>query len=76
MEIIYKIIGGGQQVKQNVEYNKETYYEVCENSNYPQKSKAGGQNNYTNVMWNVDFERLQHWANEWGKKEIKLLKKN
>ncbi len=41
MEAIYKIIGGGQKVKQNVEFGIQTEY-IKEDSDWPEKAKCQG----------------------------------
>jgi len=72
MEAIYKIIGGGQKVKQNVEFGIQTEY-IKEDSDWPEKAKCQGQDSYTNVMWHTDLDTLQKWANEWAGQEVELI---
>ena len=72
METIYKIIGGGQKVKQNLEFGIQTEY-IKEESDRPEKAKCAGQDNYTNVMWHTDLCKLQKWANDWAGQEVELV---
>lgn len=72
MKTIYKIIGGGQKIRQNAQYGVETEYIKCE-SDWPEKAQCAGQDHFTNVMWHEDLETLQEWANAWAGEEVKLI---
>jgi len=73
---IYKIIGGGQRVRQNSDLGLDTTYEVVENSDYVEKAGCHGQDFFANTMWSTSLDNLQRWANEWAGKKVKLVKKD
>lgn len=73
MATIYKIVGGGQRIRQKTQgKNNIIQVEIHENSDYPEKCQCSGQDSYTQEMWSTDLETLQRWANDWAGKEIKL----
>ena len=73
MTTIFKIIGGGQKVRQNVQLGLPTEFIKVKNSDWVEKSKCNGQSNFTNVMWSDDLDSLQRWANEWAGSEVELI---
>ncbi len=75
METIFKIIGGGQKVQQNVQHGLSTEFERVDQSDWTEKSLSSGSNSFTNVMWSTDLNNLQSWANEWAGQEAELVEK-
>lgn len=73
MTTIFKIIGGGQRVRQNVQLGQPTFYVKVENSDWVEKAQCSGQSNYTGVMWADDIETLKRWANEWAGQDVELI---
>jgi hypothetical protein len=68
---VYSILGGGQRVRQDVDYNLRTMYRI-EECDLPEKNGIWGQDFFTNKMWSYSLDNLQRWANEWAGKKIKL----
>lgn len=75
MKTIFKIIGGGQKIRQNIQIEIHTEVIKIENSDYVEKSKAHGCDSFTHIMWATDIETLQRWANEWAGEDVKLILK-
>lgn len=50
MATIYKIIGGGEKVLQNVQAGVPTEYIKVENSDWAEKRDCNGQDFSTNIM--------------------------
>lgn len=73
MATIYKIIGGGQKVLQNVQAGVPTEYVKVENSDWTGKQDRNGQDSSTNIMWCTDLEILQRWADDWAGCEVELV---
>ena len=73
METIYKIIGGGQRVIQDVQTGVPTKYIKVDNSDWVEVKGCRGQDFSTHMMWCTDLERLQQWANGWAGCEVELV---
>ena len=73
MTTIFKIIGGGQKVRSNVQVGRKTYYEKAEGSDWVENTKAQGSNPYADTMWSTDLDTLNEWANKWAGEEIELF---
>lgn len=73
MKTIYKIIGGGQKVRENAENGISTEYVKVENSDFVEKAQCEGQDHYTGIMWHTDLDTLQEWANGWAGCEVELI---
>lgn len=66
---IYKIIGGGQRVQQNLDCKLQTEI-VTELSDWEDTCECCGQNHFTHVMWANDLDTLKKWANEWAGRDV------
>lgn len=73
MATIYKIIGGGQKVQQDVQMGLDTGYIKVTNSDWVEKTGCHGQDFSTDIMWSDDLEYLQRWADAWAGCEVKLV---
>lgn len=72
MATIFKINGGGQRIRQNIQFGLPIEVITVENSDYPEKSKADGCDSYTNEIWATNLDWVQNWANDWAGKEVEL----
>lgn len=75
MKTIYQIKGGGQAIRQQIEYTKKTetiVIEKIENSDLPEKAQCVGQDSFTNLLWAEDLDTVKRWANGWAAKELKF----
>lgn len=72
MHTIYKIIGGGQTVRQNSQLGKSIEVVKVENSNLVSLAQCHGQNNFTCDLWSTDLSDVKKWANEWANKKVRL----
>lgn len=73
MATIYKITGGGQKVRENVQAGIPTGYVRDDHSDRVEKSGCEGQDFSTGVMWATDLETLQRWADGWAGCEVRLV---
>ena len=53
MSTIFKIIGGGQRIRQNTELGLKINYQIVENSDWIEKAQCHGQDSFTNTMWST-----------------------
>jgi len=74
MSTIFKIIGGGQRIRQNTELGLKINYQIVENSDWIEKAQCHGQDSFTNTMWSTSFDNLQSWANDWAGQQVELIK--
>lgn len=66
MQTIFKITGGGQRVRQNIETKKITFIEKVENSDWPEKAGVVSCNSYTGAIWATDISTVKRLAKEWA----------
>jgi hypothetical protein len=70
---VFKILGGGQRIRQLNWNNQPVEFVTDKNSDWVERAKCHGQCNFTGVMWSDDLETLQRWANEWAGTEVELV---
>lgn len=67
MTTIFKIQGGGQRVRQNVQSKRQVVIERIENSDWPEKAGVVSYDSYTQSIWATDEKTVRRLASEWAK---------
>lgn len=66
-QVIFRIVGGGQRVRQNIQNKQPTIIERVEGSDWPEKSGVAGCDAYANDIWHTDESRVKAFARGWAK---------
>ncbi len=64
---IFKIVGGGQKIRQNIENKLPTIIEKVEDSDWPEKAGVVGVDAYANCLWATTEASVRKMAHGWAK---------
>lgn len=64
---IFKIIGGGQRVRQNIQSKQPIIIVRIENSDWPEKAGVVSCDSYTQAIWATDEKTVRRLAKAWAK---------
>lgn len=73
MSKIYEFSGGGQRVRQLIVAGQSLTYKVDKDSDLPKLANVNGQSDFTDMIWNVDFETFKREIEEWAGQSVDLI---